>query len=331
MKNSATCFGVLVLSVLIGGQGKPSEKTQGKPPGRAKEVVTNSIGMKMVLIPAGEFMMGSNESPQETAKAFEAYGKPPASFFKFDHPQHRVRITKPFYLGAHEVTVGQFRQFVNDARYKTDAENDGKGGFGFDTSTDKFARKPEYTWRSPGFAQTADHPVVNVSHNDAVAFSRWLGRKEGKRYRLPTEAEWEYACRAGTQTRYYNGDDPERLAQVGNVADAAAKTKFPWWTWTIPARDGYVFTAPVGSFKANGFGLYDMHGNVWEWCADWFDYDYYGQSPPEDPVGPDSGTSRVLRGGSWVGWPYEYRSADRGGGMPVSRTCFVGFRAARTE
>ena len=131
--------------------------------------------------------------------------------------------------------------------------------------------------------------MVNVSWNDAVAFCKWLSKKEGKTYRLPTEAEWEYACRAGTTTRYYSGDDPETLAKVGNVADAALKAKFPDWKYTIKANDGYVFTAPVGKFKPNAFGLYDMHGNAWQWCADWYGADYYATSPLDDPTGPDSG------------------------------------------
>ena len=131
--------------------------------------------------------------------------------------------------------------------------------------------------------------MVNVSWNDAVAFCKWLSRKEGKSYRLPTEAEWEYACRAGTTTRYHSGDDPETLAKVANVADATAKAKFPAWKWTIKASDGYVFTAPVGQFKPNAFGLYDMHGNARQWCADWYGGDYYGKSPVDDPNRPRHG------------------------------------------
>ena len=153
--------------------------------------------------------------------------------------------------------------------------------------------------------------MVNVSWNDAVAFCKWLSRKEGKTYRLPTEAEWEYACRAGTTTRYYSGDDPETLAKVGNVADAALKAKFPDWKYTIKANDGYVFTAPVGKFKPNAFGLYDMHGNAWQWCTDWYGAEYYARSPIDDPTGPDSGAVRVLRGGSWFVRPFFSRSATR--------------------
>jgi sulfatase modifying factor 1 len=295
-------------------------------------VITNSIGMKLVLIPAGEFQMGSRESAEELAKAYQSYGAPPAAAFQGEYPLHRVRITKPFYLGVHEVTVGQFRQFVTATGYKTDAEKGTmrKGAFGWNPDKKKLELDETYSWRELGFEQTDDHPVVNVSWNDAVAFCEWLSRKEGKTYRLPTEAEWEYACRAGTATRYYHGDDPEGLAQVGNVADATAKETFPDWEFPIAARDGYAFTAPVGKFKPNAFGLYDMHGNALEWCADWYAADYYKASPSEDPKGPDSGTNRVLRGGSWSDSPVDSRSAFRNRDVPAYRIDDNGFRLART-
>jgi len=295
--------------------------------------ISNSIGMKLVLVPAGEFMMGSAESAEDTAGYFHrAYALDlKADSFKDEHPAHRVRITRPFYLGAYEVTRGQFRQFVSDSDYKTDAEKDGKGGYGFNASESKWEQKPEYTWRNAGFEQADSHPVVNVSWNDAVAFCEWLSRREGKTYRLPTEAEWEYACRAGTTTRYSCGDDAEGLAQVGNVADAAAKATFPDWKWTIAARDGYVFTAPVGTFRPNRFGLYDMHGNAWEWCADWYGSEYYAASPANDPTGPDSRDARVLRGGSWDFGPDLVRSAFRYWFAPGSRLDSSGFRPARTN
>ena len=139
--------------------------------------------------------------------------------------------------------------------------------------------------------------MVCVSWNDAAEFCKWLGRKEAKLYRLPTEAEWEYACRAGTTTRYASGDDPEILAQSGNVADATLHAEAPELVPTIAASDGYLFTAPVGRFRPNAFGLYDMHGNAWEWCADWYAADYYAWSEWIDPLGPGVGTERVRRGG----------------------------------
>jgi formylglycine-generating enzyme required for sulfatase activity len=254
-----------------------------------------------------------------------------ADWFQDEHPQHRVRITKPFYLGAYHVTRGQFRQFVEDTGYKTDAEKrEELGAYGWNLEKQKFEFNEKYSWRNMGFEQTDEHPVINVNWNDAAAFCKWLSRKEGKDYRLPTEAEWEYACRAGTKTRYSSGDDPETLAKAGNVPDAAYKAKFPKEKYTIQASDGYVFTAPVGSFKPNAFGLHDMHGNAWQWCADWYGDKYYATSPINDPTGPDSGAFRVLRGGSWNDWPVVARSAKRRGHLPVDRSYVTGFRVART-
>jgi formylglycine-generating enzyme len=295
-------------------------------------VITNSVGMKLILIPSGEFKMGSGESADDMIAFFNSKYALGASAEKYrdEHPQHRVRITKPFYLGAMHVTRGQFRKFVDESGFKTDAEKDGKGGSGYDETRKKLSQGPDYSWRNAGFTQTDEHPVVNVSWNDAVAYCRWLNRKEGKEYRLPTEAEWEYACRAGTTTRYWCGSDPEALATVGNVADAAARAEFPDWTWTIKANDGYVFTSPVGSFRPNPFGLYDMHGNAWQWCGDWYAREYYTFSPVDDPPGPSSGSSRVLRGGSTSGRPNLARSANRNAHPPDSRFYFTGFRVLRT-
>jgi formylglycine-generating enzyme required for sulfatase activity len=313
----------------------------GEEPQQPRKEIAADLGggvkLKMVLVPAGEFTMGSRESAEDTAAFFnKTYGGDAikADDFKVEHPQHRVRITKPFYLGDCHVTRGQFRQFVADASYTTDAEKGEKpGGWGWDpdAGAGKFVFNEKYSWRNAGFAQRDEHPVVNVSWNDAVAFCKWLSRKEGNTYRLPTEAEWEYACRAGTTTRYWSGDDPETLAKVGNVADATAKAQFPDWKYTIKASDGYAFTAPVGSFKPNAFGLYDMHGNAWQWCADWYGTEYYAASPADDPTGPRSGKLRVLRGGSWNLGPDFARSAKRLRCAPDERSDLAGFRVARTQ
>ncbi len=180
----------------------PTPASPGTAPGTdPPKPITNSIGMKLVLIPAGTFLMGSPDEDKD-ARGDET-------------PPHPVRITRPFYLGATEVTRGQFRRFVDDAGYQTEAEKDGKGGLGWNEETKKFEQNPRYTWQNPGFEQTDEHPVVNVTWNDAVAFAQWLSRKEGKTYRLPTEAEWEYACRAGTTTRFSNGDDARRSSGGG--------------------------------------------------------------------------------------------------------------------
>ena len=170
--------------------------------------------------------------------------------------------------------------------------------------------------------------MVNVSWNDAVAFCDWLSKQEGQTYRLPTEAEWEYACRGGTTGCYWVGDAPELLATAGNVADGTAKEKYPSWP-TINAKDGFVFTAPVGRFLANEFGLFDMHGNVWEWCSDWYDPNYYAESPPADPPGPPQAASRVIPGRVLDHSPRYCRSAIRSKNAPDGRFYFLGFRVAR--
>jgi formylglycine-generating enzyme required for sulfatase activity len=297
------------------------QETWAKHVGQPCEV-TNSLGMKLVLIPAGEFKMGPSESAEDTATLFnktdgEYYEA--KSLFRDELPQHRVRITRPFYLGTYHVTRGQFRQFVSNTHYNTELERRAKhwaGAYGWNPEKKDFEFSPKYNWRNAGFEQTDEHPVVNVCWNDAVAFCQWLSFKEGKTYRLPTEAEWEYACRAGTTTRYYSGDDPESLAKVGNVADATTKAKFPDLFRTIKASDGYVFTAPVGRFQPNAFGLYDMHGNAWQWCSDWYGDEYYTVSPVDDPTGAEAKYFCVLRGGAWDFGPFYARSASRIPGSP---------------
>jgi formylglycine-generating enzyme required for sulfatase activity len=299
-------------------RGAFAQKDAGQP-------WVNSIGMKLTFIPAGEFQMGSRLSSAQIARRFGLK----AEDYENEHPLHRVKITNPFYLGVHEVTVGQFHKFVSATGDKTEPERDGKGGYGWNESKEKFeGRNPKYNWRNTGWKQTDEHPVVNVTWNDAVGFCEWLSRKDGRKYRLPTEAEWEYACRAGTTSLYQSGDDSESLARVGNLADGTAKAKLAnssSWTY-IRARDGYVFTAPAGKFQPNAFGLFDMHGNVWEWCSDWYGKDYYGQSPVTDPQGPSSGTSRALRGAAWGSNPQRMRSAGRDRRGSGDRNYSIGFR-----
>ncbi len=284
------------------------DESRGKRRDQSNEM-TNSIEMKLVLIPDGDYMMGSPGTERGRVRYVEG-------------PRRRVWITEPFYLGVYEVTVGQFRQFVEDANYKTEAEIDG-GGWGWNEATWLLeGRNPRYTWRNAGFSQTDAHPVVNVTWNDAVAFCRWLSEVEGEEYRLPTEAEWEYACRAGTTTAYYHGNDPVGLAQVGNVAGVTTKQS----PTAEPAGEGCVLTWPVGQFRENEFGLHDMHGNVWEWCADWYDLGYYRRSPEENPTGSPHGSLRVSRGGSWNTGARSCRSASRNAFGPGSRSYDLGFR-----
>ena len=287
-----------------------------------------SIGLKFAAIKPGEFRMGS--SAEEVEQALKDFSYSKREEYDNEQPRHRVRITKPFSMGTTTVTVGQFRKFVEDANYKSDAEKDGKGGHGYNSEKNAWEYDAKTSWRSPGFAQNANHPVVQMSWNDAVEFCKWLSRKDGRTFRLPTEAEWEYCCRAGSTTRYWFGDDPEGLAEVANVADATAKAKFTTWK-TIKASDGYVFTAPVGSFKPNAWGLYDMHGNVWQWCQDYYEKDYYKDAPPEDPQGPERASDRVARGGSWDSYGRICRSAYRYRHSPDYRRDFLGFRVALVQ
>jgi formylglycine-generating enzyme required for sulfatase activity len=277
-------------------------------------IIANGRGMKFALVQAGEFQMGSPATDLDAQKS--------------EMPQHRVRISRHYFLGVHPVTVGQFKAFVADTGYQTEAETSGQGGYGFDADSRQIAQRPEDTWRKPGFEQSDDHPVVNVSWHDAVTFCNWLSKKEKQRYRLPTEAEWEYACRAGTTTRFSTGDSADSLKGRANIADRSFKGRFaPDSRWTSEDwDDGFAFTSPVGKFKPNAWGLYDMPGNVWNWCADWYGDDYYASSPAEDPKGPDKGEHRVIRGGCWGRDATYARSACRLTCIPVPRSCKVGFR-----
>lgn len=298
-------------------RSKREENERRRKEATPGNVTTNSIGMKLVTVPAGEFLMGSHKSPAELAILIEGIAK----YLQKEQPLHRVRISKPFAMGAYEVTRGQFREFAEASGYRTDGERDPKGSPGYNAEKNEYDRGPQYSWRSTGFHQTDDHPVVNVSWNDAEAFCRWLSRKEGRSYRLPSEAEWEYACRAGTTTLFHYGEAPLGLVEVGNVADQSFEKQDPSGLGHgINADDGVVFTAPVGSYRANQFGLYDMHGNVWEWCADWARKTYHASSPaPKRP-------QRIYRGGGWTGSWIACSSARRSWGLPTHRVDNKGFR-----
>jgi formylglycine-generating enzyme len=303
------------------------------------QAIENSIGMKFVLLPAGEFTMGSDESPEALQKDFPAYETRRFVELADEAPPHRVRISKPFFMGQHEVTVGQFQRFLTASGHVPESVADGTGGYGYNAAYDPAkskrgdafeGRDPKYSWQNTGFAQSDAHPVVNVTWNDAVAMADWLGRQEGAVYRLPTEAEWEYACRAGTPTRYYNGDAPSSLPKIANTFDADAAANWPAWkTYAQAGRDGHAFTSPVGSFLPNAFGLYDMLGNAWEWTADWHDETYYAQSPLRDPPGPADGDVRVRRGGSWHSWALYSRCSYRNWNSAQTRYSLVGMRLVR--
>jgi len=250
-----------------------------------------SLGPEMVQIPAGTFQMGSNE-----------YGS--------EEPVHTVSV-KSFALGKYEVTRGEFRKFVEATSYKTEAE---KGDGCYSWTGSEWKRDSSLNWKNVGFTQDYKHPVVCVSWNDAKAYVEWLSEQTGKDYRLPSEAQWEYACRAGTTTKYWWGNE---IGKNNTNCDGCGSQ------WDNKQ------TAPVGSFKPNPFGLYDVHGNVWEWLEDKWHSDYSGA--PSDGSAWVSGdsNSHLLRGGSWSSDDNYLRCANRGRYDTASRFNNWGFRLSR--
>ncbi len=299
-------------------------------------VFENTLGMRFVQVPVGAFQMGNARSPQRMKQLFPEYDESRLVELSDEMPVHTVWITHDYWLGQHEVTVGQFRRFIEQSGYVPESVRDGTGGYGYDASYDPakserhdaFAgRDPKYSWANPGFPQGDDHPVLNVTWNDAVAMAKWLSEKEGRTYRLPSEAEWEYACNAGQSTLFPAGNDPLALDLTANVFDASSAKLWPQWAkYARPFDDKFPFTAPVGSFEPNGFGLYDMAGNAWEWTADWYDENYYDNSPLEDPKGPAEGKVKVRRGGSWHTWPLYARCNFRNVNSPETRYVLQGMR-----
>jgi sulfatase modifying factor 1 len=297
----------------------PADRTFAGP------ILTDSIGQRLVPISAGEFLMGTTEIPTGTTRP----GMPAPKRIDNEYPAHRVRITRTFYLGETEVTVAQFRAFVDATGYRTTAEMSGKGGSHMSKSNQNFRNNPQWNWRNPGFPQADDHPVAQVSRHDTQAFCDWLSKKENVTYRLPTEAEWEYACRAGTTTPWSWGDAGNHVIRCGNLYDA---TLMEANREAIPAglmNDGFAHSAPVRSFIPNAFGLYDMHGNLCEWCSDFLDETYYAGSPADDPTGPEQGAMVVQRGGCFLFGGTQARSAYRDHGPPDQTQSALGFRIVR--
>lgn len=266
----------------------------------------------MVAIRPGRFSMGSEEGDPD------------------EKPQHLVSIPNPFAISRCEITVGQFKQFVQDANYQTVAEKNGKGCFSWDLEKKNWKQQPEHNWKNPGFAQNDNHPVVCVSWDDAKAYVKWLSHRTGAVYRLPTEAEWEYVARAGTTTtRYYqDGKQCDYANGLGQEAKSIARAG-----WTLAeCSDGHVYTAPVASFGENQFGLFDMLGNVWEWTEDCWHENYQGAptdgSAWKETNGGDC-VRRGVRGGSWVINPLYLRSAGRLRYVTDDAFGSLGFRIAR--
>jgi len=271
---------LLMMVVWVGcGEDEP-EKVKPKvvdevaDEGPMKRIIWEADGAKMALIPAGSFEMGDSKDEPEV-------------WMKWSRPVHTVELDT-FYMDVHEVTVGQFRKFVEESGYVYNLWDD-----------------------VAVFSPTGKHPMIWVTWDDATAYAEWAGK------RLPTEAEWEYAARGGLiGKRYPWGDDAGVARDYANYKGTGGKDK-----WTR--------CAPVGSFKSNGYGLYDMAGNVWEWCSDWYGGDYYSNSPSCNPQGPSSGSYRVLRGGSLdyhSDPPYGLRVAYRNSFNPTVRNLNNGFR-----
>jgi len=280
-----TKAGIAVIAACLAGGGV-WYYTAG--PGPWQETVLdlgNSVKMRLVLIPAGKFMMGSPAT--EAGRSSE------------EGPQHEVTISKPFYMGVFEVTQEQYEQVMGV---------------------------------NPSYFKGAKNPVECVSWDGAVEFCKKLSARTGKKVTLPTEAQWEYACRACTTTAFHTGDalNPGQANAAIPSNPGVWDTIMAWVGKFLPQKAKTIPTTPAGSFPPNGFGLYDMHGNVLEWCSDWYDWydDSYANAKNQDPTGPDSGTNRVLRGGGWSYNPQLCRSAGRNGSAPDGRDLHVGFRVA---
>jgi sulfatase modifying factor 1 len=284
-------------------------------------------GARMVLIPAGWFRMGSTQEEVERmvkdCQARRFGGRVCWEWFQDEAPRHRVALDA-FYLDTYEVTNRLFEQFVRMTGYQTTAERAGRSkawleGKGLQEIVGADWRHPEGN-QTVFVSHRSDHPVVTVSWFDASAYCRWAGK------RLPTEAEWEYAARAGTSTLYWwgNGSPGSRLA--ANLADESARHL----VGSILAgyNDGYARTAPVGSYEPNPWGLYDILGNVAEWTEDWYG-DFYGTSPDQNPKGPKTGRYRVIRGGAWANGLLRVRAAHRDWDTPNYRHDSIGFRCAQ--
>ena len=288
---------------------------QYQPNPTAKSQPENSQGLSFARIKPGSFLMGSKDGG--------AYGR----YSECEVPQHRVTLTKPFWMSRYEVTVRQFAEFVNSTGYVTDAEKDGQGCNGLVLISGAVKKDPQWIWSSPGFEQTDNHPVVCVSWNDANAYCKWLSEENQRTFRLPTEAEWEYVCRAGRADLFCSGSTSEDLAVVANAADQSLQNIFPLAQGCGIHEDGFPFTAPVGSFSPNAWGVFDMHGNVGEWCQDWFSETAYARHSEQDPTGPSAPTLwRVVRGGSWYNSAASCRCACRHDGIETMRSTTNGFR-----
>ena len=273
----------------------------------------------LVKVPAGTFVMGSSLAEIAREGLDEWY-------FTDERPQHNVTISKELAMGEYPVTRGEFSEFVLDTGHEL------KGCLFF--ANGKWVNDEKRSWRNPGYIQDDKHPVVCVSFDDTQHYVQWLSKKTGKAYRLPSEAEWEYAARAGSTTSRFWGDGRDEACQFANVGDLFGAGRLRWNKnnkyRVFQCSDGYAYTSPVGSFKPNAFGLYDMLGNVFQWVQDCYHDDYKG-APTDGSAWTDAKCEgRAQRGGSWSNGPWSTRSAERNGGPPNIRNIDIGFRVVRT-
>jgi formylglycine-generating enzyme required for sulfatase activity len=285
IRYGSTC--ILALSLLLSGgcaktiadkkstPEKSSDPAKKSTPEKASAPAKKSSidlgkgqNMKLVLIPAGKFMMGSKFSVKETMSRYG--GKP--QHLSCEHPYHEVTISKPFYMGVYEVTQAEWKALMGTEPWKDKTQT--KAG-------DKY-------------------PASWMTSYQAIEFCKVLSKKTGRKVSLPTEAQWEYACRGGATTAYCYGDDPKKIVDYA-------------WCWlnTRKANPPQIYAHLVGTKKPNAWGLYDMHGNLWEYCSDWYDKDYYARSPKVDPENTTETKLRSVRGGSWHNGSREARSTMR--------------------
>lgn len=283
---------------------------------------------ELIVVPAGVFLMGSEPEEPRRLALNEYWGAR-------ERPRHQVRVARAFAMGRTEVTRAQFAAFVADTGYSPAA-----GCWRFEG--DEWRMNDAGTWRDPGIPQTDDHPVTCVNWHDANAYVAWLSRKTGRAYRLPSEAEWEYAARAGRQTAWWWGDDAADVCKFANLGDLATRNATDWATkktgysavmtdWKgEPCDDGHPWTAPVASFPANPFGFHDLGGNANEWVADCWNDDY-ARGPVTQDARLDSGDCnvRAMRGQGWTGGAAGVRAAFRLKMNAADRRFTFGFRVVR--
>ena len=278
-----------------GIKGEDKEHVRVQIPKDMRQGFKSQVPMKMMAIPAGNFVMGASDGDSEAQPD--------------ELPCRTITFTKPFQMGVYEVTVAQFVEFVEAQGYKTQAESSGLGGWKASTASSWGSQNPNLNWSSPGYPVAADLPVTMVSYEDALAFCAWLSKRDGKNYRLPTEAEWEYACRAGSKDVYH--------------FPIKSRDSYCWSLWNTK---GTVSPRPVGTRQPNPLGLFDMGGNAREWCLDWYGEKAYLLSQKEFPQGPAKGTLRVIRGGCFIDMNSFLRSSHRGYLAPDQVLNNQGFR-----